>query len=279
MSELYSSKIVDTHVHLWDPDRHTYSWMKDAPDIDKPFLLDDFRQATKGIDVDKIVFMECDAVHWQSIDEMRWISGLSEIDPRIQGIVSGAPIEKGDAVKGILEELCDDMLLRGIRRVCHAKDSDFCLSPNFIKGVQLLSDYDLSFDICTTGFEHWENALKLVAPCPNVSFMGDHIGIPTFKEGMTDPWRSFITDMAAMPNTVCKFSGCYATNDEISPFIDHVMDSFGTKRVVYGGDWPVSTLSTTYKGWVETASELLESYSASEKEDIFYNNAVSFYKL
>ena len=101
-----------------------------------------------------------------------------------------------------------------------------------------------------------------------------------------EPWDSFIRKLAALPNTWCKVSGLVNeaewkawTPNDLQPYLDHVLECFAPGRVVFGGDWPVCTLASTYGQWFDTLSDVVSRYSDDEKRQLFYDNAVDFYRL
>ncbi len=285
MAEL---SVVDTHLHVWDPGKLKYSWLEEIPQLNKPHLLSDYRQATKGIPIERMVFVQCECDFEQYQQETNWVTELAQEDPRIQGIISWAPLERGEDVRDELQQLAANKLVKGIRRIIQFESDDaFCLQPDFVRGVQLLATFDLHFEICIKGDQQCANTLELVRQCPNVRFILDHIGKPDIKEKRREPWDSFIRELAALPNTCCKISGLVNeaewnawTPDDLQPYLDQVLDCYGVGRVMYGGDWPVSTLASTYDQWFETLSETIGSrYSDDEHRQLLHDNAVDFYRL
>ncbi|HXW00022.1 MAG TPA: amidohydrolase family protein [Anaerolineae bacterium] len=277
--------IVDTHVHLWDPNHISYPWLAGAPAINRPFVLEDFRAASAGLNVEKIVFMECDAAAEDGLKEAAWVSSLAREEPRIQGIIAFAPLERGEGVRGYLDQLVKDSLVKGVRRLIQSERPGFASQPDFVKGVQCLPAYNLSFDLCLRHYQ-LADTLKLVEQCPGVFFILDHIGKPDIKSQLFDPWRAEIKALARFSNTYCKISGLVTeadlenwTRQDLKPYIDHVIEVFGPDRIIYGGDWPVSTLATTYRTWVETLDWATEDLSDAERHKLFYENAISFYRL
>jgi L-fuconolactonase len=278
--------IVDTHLHLWDPGYLRYPWLDEIPMLNRPHLLDDYDRATGPVQVEKMVFLQCEADFAQFMAEAEWVTGLAQTDPRIAGMVPWAPLEKGEGAKMDLERLAANPLVKGVRRIIQFEpDIDFCLRPDFVRGVQLLADYNLSFDICIN-HKQLANTIKLVAQCPNVPFILDHIGKPDIKNHLLDPWRQEIEKLAGFPNVWCKMSGLVTeadhanwTRDDLKPYIDHVIDTFGFDRVMYGGDWPVATQATTYPRWVETLEWAVQGCSTAELHKLFHDNAIAFYRL
>jgi L-fuconolactonase len=205
------------------------------------------------------------------MEEAEWVTGLAQDDPRIQGLVPWAPLEKGDGAKAALEKLADNRLVKGIRRIIQFEDDiEFCLQPDFIRGLQALPDYGLSFDICINPMQ-LANTIKMVAQCPDVPFVLDHIGKPDIKNQILEPWQREIRTLAGFPNVWCKLSGLVTeadhanwTRDDLKPYIDQVIECFGFERVVFGGDWPVATQASDYPRWVETLAWAVSGASETE---------------
>ena len=278
--------IVDTHLHVWDPQLLRYSWLDDVPLLNKPYLLEDYDRACGPINVGKMVFLQAEVDSHLFMDEAEWVNSLADQDSRLGGIVPWAPLENGDAVGPVLEKLAAKPRIKGIRRIIQFEpDIEFCLQPSFIEGVQLLPRYNLSFDMCIAHFQ-MANTIKMVAQCPNVQFVLDHIGKPDIKNNLMDPWRAEIKTLSEFPNVCCKISGLVTeadhqhwTRDQLKPYIDHVIECFGFDRVMYGGDWPVAYQATEYPRWVETLLWAVEGCSEGELKKLFHDNAAAFYRL
>lgn len=278
--------IVDAHVHLWDPGRLRYPWLDDLPTLNKAYLLPDYRTASQSQQVEKLVFIQCEAEFAQFMDEAEWIGRLAEQNPQIAAIVPWAPIETGDAVRSALHRLVENPRVTGVRRVLQSEpDLDFCLRPDFVKGVRALADYGLSFDICITHIQ-LENVIRLVRQCPNVRFILDHIGKPDIQNHILDPWRAHITALAELENVCCKVSGLVTEADlagwmqqDLKPYIDHVVTCFGFDRVMFGSDWPVVVLAASWERWVNTLLGALAGVSQADLAKVFRDNATAFYRL
>ena len=182
--------------------------------------------------------------------------------------------------------LAENSKVKGVRRLIQSEpDLDFCLRPDFVRGVQSLPRYGLSFDLCVTHLQ-LANTIALVRQCPKVRFVLDHIAKPDIKKGLLDPWRAELRELSRLENVWCKMSGLATEADhsgwkpgDLRPFIDHVMDCFGVDRVMFGGDWPVSTLATDYPRWVKTVDDALNGCSADELHRVYVRNAEAFYRI
>jgi L-fuconolactonase len=130
------------------------------------------------------------------------------------------------------------------------------------------------------------DVLRLVEQCPEIHFVLDHLGKPDAKTPLFEPWAGQITELARFPKVYCKLSGLVTeadhqkwTREGVKPYIDHALQAFGPNRVMYGGDWPVSLLATTYREWVETLRWATADRSTNDHHKLFYRNAQRYYKL
>ncbi len=276
--------IVDTHVHLWDPGVLRYPWLEEGPpSLAKPHVLADYRTAHGQINIEALVFVQCGG--YDGVAEADWVASLARDDSRIKGIVAEAPINNVGEINCVLEKLADNQLVKGIRHVLEGESIEFCLQPNFIKGVQMLEEFGFSFDICIR-HPQLANSIEMVKQCPNIQFILDHIAKPDIKKHIFKPWRREIKMLSEIPNVVCKISGLATeadaenwTRDNLKPYIDHVIGCFGFERVMYGSDWPVSTLATDYPRWVDTLKWAVRDHSDDEINKLFHDNAIHFYRL
>ena len=278
-------KIIDSHIHFWNLSYLRYQWLDNLPEINKTYLPADLHKSSMGWDMEKLVFVQAGALPEQGLDEAKWVTELAQDDARIQGIVAFSALENGESERATLEQLATMPLVKGVRRLIQSEASGFSVQPNFIKGVQMLPEYNLSFDICIK-HRQLPDTIELVRQCPNVSFVLDHIGKPDIASGLLDPWREDIKKLAAFDNVQCKISGLVTEADidnwtpvELQPYIDHVLDCFGIDRVMYGGDYPVVELAAYYARWVQTALDAVIGLSDNEKDKLFYDNANAFYRL
>ncbi len=277
--------IIDTHLHLSDPSRISYTWINSAPALNRPFTIDDYREACGDVEVEAMVFMEVDPNVDDRQEEIDFVCEVAATEPRLKGMIAQAPLERGAAIRPELENLANNPLIKGVRRLLQDEDVDFCLGASFIEGVRQLPDFGIPFDICIF-HRHLANVVKMVQQCPDVQFILDHIGKPGIKDGLLEPWKSDLKDLAALPNVMCKISGMTTeadmenwTRDDLRPYFDHVIECFGFDRVVYGGDWFVASLATTYPRFVETLDWAVAGCSDEELKKLYRDNAQKFYQI
>ena len=278
-------QIVDTHQHLWDLDLFRYSWLDSLPQLNRSFRMPDYLEAAKGLNVMKSVHLEADVDAPYMLDETRHLLALAhQPDNPLEGIVACGRPESKD-FKSYLDKIAGHPKLKGIRRVLHTQPDDVGQGATFINNVAALSGYGLSFDICVLA-RQLPIAIKLASKCPDVVFILDHCGVPQVKERNLDPWRSYIAEIASFPNVSCKISGLVAyadperwTAEDLRPFVEHTIASFGWDRVLFGSDWPVCTLSASYQQWVEALQSITQKAGELNQRKLFCENAIRVYRL
>ena len=279
--------IVDAHVHLWNPEQFSMPWLADIPRLNRPYGLQDYREQTQGLPIIVMVYVEVGVEPQEALREAHYVAGLAREEPRLQVIVAAAPVERGVAVREHLASLVAiSPLIKGVRRNLQDEaEPDFCLHPDFVAGVRLLAEYNLSFDLC---IKHWQlpYVTELVRRCPDTAFILDHLGKPGIKQQLLDPWQVDLRALAELPNVVCKISGMVTEADhegwqptDLEPFINVVLDAFGEERVLFGSDWPVALLASPYHRWYETLEALTAGLPVSARRKLWAGNAQRFYRL
>ena len=274
---------IDSHVHFWDQRTLPYSWLGEVPAIAGPHTPEDLQSEAAPHLPAQIVFVECGAP-W--LDEVKWIEQLAAREPRITGIVAKVVMDAGPVTTAAIAELGRHPLVRGVRHnIQDEADPRCCLSAEFVSGVRQLSTAGLSFDLCCRHHQ-LPIVIELVCRCPDTRFILDHFGKPGIKAGLLDPWREDIRALAALPNVTCKLSGLITeadhsawTIDQLRPYVNHVLATFDTSRVLFGGDWPVAKLAGAYPRWLDTARQLVSHVSPAGQEAIFAGNARRAYRL
>lgn len=288
------TSFVDTHLHCWDRTQVPYPWLDGYPAIAGRHTPAELRAEISGGDgarfPDKIVIVEGDCDRARAFDEVRAAEALAASEPAdektIAGIVAFAPMDRGDETIAALDRLRARPLLRGVRHLIQGEaDPDFCRRPAFIAGVRAAGERGLSFDVCVKHHQ-LASVIDLVRECPGTQFILDHAGKPDVRGRRLDPWREQIATLAWFPYVACKLSGLVTeadpaawTIDDLRPYTDHLLARFGARRLMFGGDWPVVKLASSYQRWLDTALTLLSPLPLDEREAIMSSNAQRIYRL
>lgn len=273
---------IDSHVHFWDPTRMPYSWLHEVPSIGTRHVPETLR-AEVGEDLpDNIVFVECGAP-W--LEEVKWVERLAKKEPRIVAIVAQVEMNARAHTSAHIAELRHHPLVRSVRHNFEHEALDYCIQPEFVAGISQLSAAGLSFDLCCK-HPQLPSVIQLVRNCPETNFILDHAGKPGIRAGLLDPWRERIRLLSGLPNVVCKFSGLVTEANhqnwsaaELRPYVDHLLETFGPSRLLFGGDWPVAKLASGYVRWLTTAQGLVARLSAADQAAIFRENAARTYRI
>jgi predicted TIM-barrel fold metal-dependent hydrolase len=277
-------QLIDTHQHLWDPAQFPYAWLAGLPALNRRFDLEDYRAATIGSDIVKTIFMECDVDESFTLAEARHIQTLANRHPSIVGLIASGRPERDD-FRAQLAALAELPALRGMRRVLHTQPDELSQTELFAKNLRLLPAFGLTFDLCVLA-RQLPIALQLAEKCPGVTFILDHCGVPNVKGRALEPWRTDLARLALLPNVNCKVSGLVAYADpakwtvsDLHPWVEYVLAQFGWDRVVWGGDWPVCTLSASLARWVSATQALVAHATTDQRARLFHRNAERIYRV
>ena len=284
--------IIDTHLHIWDFNQLNYSAFKGHPLFGRSYQIEDYQRDCGDLDIEAMVFLECYAdfssTNGQYIEEIKFVEESSKRDPRIKGIVPMAPVEWGSRVETILEEMSSNHpAVKGIRRIIEF-DKDpraLALSGNFIEGVNRLAKFGYHFEINVnhTQMDIVKDFVKMV---PEVRMILDHCGKPGIVEGAIEQYQNDVAELSKHPNLWIKLSDLPVeadhiswTEDDLRPYIDATIESFGFDRTIYAGDYPICLQATTLPRWVEVLDEALSGCSHEELWKFYRENANKFYNL
>jgi predicted TIM-barrel fold metal-dependent hydrolase len=291
--------IIDTHQHLWDLKKFKLPWLKMGGPLDRSYLMKDYLAAAKevaelpvkagqpGVKIARTVYMEVDVTPEQQQAEADYVTAICKEgkSPMVAAIISGRPESEGFAK--YIRPFRDHPYVKGMRRVLHGEGTPagHCLEKAFVQGIRLLGELGLSFDLCVRAAE-LPDFIKLVDACPETRFILDHCGNPDVKVKDQKVWKKDLAEIARRKNIACKVSGIVAsakpgawTADDLAPIVNHVLDSFGPERVVFGGDWPVCTLAASLAQWVGALRSIVSERKIEEQRKLFHDNAVRVYRL
>jgi predicted TIM-barrel fold metal-dependent hydrolase len=275
--------MLDTHQHLVYPDKWPYSWTDGIPALAKRgFRYEDYTKLVEQEGVAGTIFMETspDDPHWRQ--ETKFVYSLAEKPGSlIKGVIANCrPEESG--FQGYVDSVRHKKLV-GFRRILHVVPDDVSRDPGFGENVRWLGKQNLTFDLCFLA-RQLPIAIELATKCDGTQLILDHCGVPDVASGAIDPWRENIRNLAKLPNVACKISGVLAyckpgdaTIDAIRPYVEHCIECFGPDRLVWGSDWPVVVINSSFPQWIRIARQLVAKLSESEQRKILHDNAARIY--
>ncbi len=248
--------------------------------LQRDFSPEDWLQATRGLDVTGCIAVQADP----SETETGYLLGLAESHPQIKGVIGWLDLCSEDLPQR-LEYYSQQTRLKGLRHIVQAEAPGFMSQQAFRAGISLLGDYNLVYEILIYAPQLGE-AMELVRAFPKQRFILDHLGKPDIKNDGFDAWSGSFAALAKQENCWCKLSGMVTEADwhtvttaDLEPYAEHALECFGPGRLLYGSDWPVCRLAAPYPEVFSMARELTAGLSATERQRVFYDNAVSFYNL
>jgi L-fuconolactonase len=273
--------LIDSHLHLWDPAALAYPWLAAEPALNRAYLLSDLEPGAHPVDGFIVVEAGC----WQGAAELELLGRLAKRWPCIRGIVAQVPLEQGLGAAPVLAVAAGDPCTVGVRRNVQEEPPGFMVADSFLAGVRLLQAYGLPFDACIR--EHQLTELtELVDRCPDVTFVLDHLGKPAIARRRREPWFADLAALARRPNVMAKLSGLTTEADrerwrpgDIAPYLTHAIEVFGPHRCMFGSDWPVATLATTYQRWVDLVRDVIAGLPADDRAAILAGTARRVYHL
>jgi L-fuconolactonase len=278
--------IVDSHVHLYDPAQLPIPWVAGTA-LDARHSLAEYREQTGCAQIAAIVYVQVEVAAAFGLVEAHWVAERAREDERIQAIVAWAPLEFGDRLRAYLDRLvATGPLVKGVRRLIQAEaDPGFALQPGFVRGVQLLGEYGLSFDLGVRAHQ-LPAAAELARRCPQTMFMLDHLAFPPIAAGELQPWGDDLARLAELPNVSAKLSGLATSADhqrwaadDLAPYVAHALTVFGEERVAFGSDWPVLLRAASYCRWVEVLDALTAQLTPAARRKLWATNAARFYRM
>jgi L-fuconolactonase len=273
---------IDSHHHLWRYNKQQYDWIGAGEKaIAHDFLPSDLQAEIASCGIAATVVVQAR----QSLTETEWLLATAAQYDFIRAIVGWAPIAD-TSFTATLERLGEHRKLKGLRHVIQSEpDDEFILRADFNAGIKALTPSGLTYDILIYE-KHLPAAIKFVDRHPNQIFVLDHIAKPRIAEKLLEPWRSNLCELAKRGNVYCKLSGMVTEADwrswsaaDLRPYADSVLEAFGPARLMFGSDWPVCLLATTYKRWFDTARDFMSQLSFAEQSLVFGQVAAKVYSL
>jgi L-fuconolactonase len=287
-----SLRTIDTHVHVWDAAALTYPWLASEPALRPRYGIADL--GSEGNRLAGLVVVEAGCRPDLALAEVAWVKSQAARWPVIRGMVAQAPLERGpDGLADLAGYLVGDgRHVVGVRRNAQDEPPGFMVHERFVAGVNALAKFSLPFDACIREYQLRE-LTELADRAPAVVIVLDHLGKPDIRthgaasrSRATHAWFADLADLAQRQNVVVKLSGLATEADherwrerDIAPYLTHAIEVFGPDRCLFGSDWPVATLATTYERWRDLVEAVIADFPATARADILAGTAQRVYRL
>jgi L-fuconolactonase len=273
---------IDAHHHLWSYNPEEYPWMSDRMDVlRRDFEIGELQTLANAHSVLGTVAVQAR----QTLAETDWLLDIAERTPLLRGVVGWVPLISPDLERD-LERLRARPILKSVRHVLHDEpDPNYMLCTDFNAGIRLLERYDLRYDLLIFA-EHLPQTIEFVDRHPNQIFVLDHIAKPRIADGEIATWSKQISALSERQNVFCKISGMITeaiwqrwSEAQLEPYFDTILSAFGSSRLMFGSDWPVLTLASSYACWIDIVGRMIQRLSGAEAEDIMWRTAQRVYGL
>ncbi len=274
---------IDSHQHFWRYEPAEYGWIDDRmASLRRDWLPPEAQREMASAGFDACVAVQAR----QTLEETHWLLALADAHPFIAGVVGWIDLQAPD-VRRQLELLAGHAKLVGLRHIVQSESDDrFLLRPAFERGLGLLEEFGLAYDLLVYS-RHLPAAVEAASRFPGQRFVLDHLAKPDIRgAGALDSWARDLRKLAACGNVWAKLSGLVTEADwtgwtpqQLRPYLDVAFDCFGPDRLMIGSDWPVCTVAADYGRTMAVVVDYLADRPASEREAVLGGNAQRFWNL
>jgi L-fuconolactonase len=267
---------VDAHHHIWRLERGDYHWLRPSLPIYRDYDLDDLRPLLS--DISATVLVQAAATEAETaflLESARDSGGL------VRAVVGWMDLATSGAADRVFQ-LSGETLLRGLRPMLQdISEVGWILRPEVRPALAAMSHAGLSLDLLIKP-RHLPLIPELAQRHPDLRLVIDHGAKPAIAERAFEPWASDIARVARESNAFCKLSGLVTeagpiwTEDDIRPYIIHLLECFGPQRLMWGSDWPVVDMAGGYTKWRAVAETCVPAQAAAA---VFGETAQTFYRF
>jgi|SRR5215472_8102267 len=277
-----TSAVIDSHQHFWEVGRFDYPWL--SPDLGvlyRDYLPVDLEPVLKRNGVGRTVLVQAS----NSLSETRWLLSLADRFEFIAGVVGWVDLTSPEAGQQ-LAEFKTQPKFRGVRHLVESEaDDNWLAQESVLKGLRMLSDRGVSYDLLVQT-RHLPQVKTVARACPDLLLVIDHMAKPPIQSGQLQPWARALREAADFPNVWCKLSGLVTEAnltswqpEDLRPFVEVALECFGPRRMIFGSDHPVCLRAAEYDRVLGTFQTLLADLSEADRNAVFRENAIAFYRL
>lgn len=279
--------IVDSHQHFWDPAKVDYPWLvPEYGPIYRAFDPAELGPQLVAAGIDRTVLVQA-ANSYADTDSML---AQAAAHAWIGAVVGWLPLEDAAESARVLDETyAADPWFKGVRHLNHEEaDPDWLVRPAVMDGLKVLEERGLVYEVVAVHPLHLPHVPALASACPDLAIVIDHLAKPPIASGDYGAWQADLLAAAEFPNVRAKVSGLntaahwgnWSAADLVEP-VGFALEVFGSKRLMFGSDWPVALLAGDYaRVWTETNSVLDRlGVGDADRAAILGGNAASLYGI
>jgi predicted TIM-barrel fold metal-dependent hydrolase len=283
---------IDSHVHFYDLQhpRLEYGWLQPGvkhhileaiePIQAQRYWADDWIAESRFANVVKSIHVECAVGTPDPVEETRWLQAFADRLGHPHGIVAEVHLAHPDA-EAVIERHMAFANLRGVRDF---GQGDYELDPFWRRGFAHLCQHDLVACLDSRP-ERYRNVKDLAMAFPDTIISLDHAGLPLRRDGeYLDLWRRELASLAEAPNVIVKISALGMgdprwTVDSLRPLVLYCIETFGVERTIFGTNWPVDRLFSSYPDVVNAYAEIIGGFSIAEQTAMFSANVERTFRI
>ncbi|HAI06817.1 L-fuconolactonase [Pantoea sp. AN62] len=272
---------VDSHQHFWRYTAQDYRWINDDMGLLKQdFLPQTLRPILQRHDVQKTVLVQARC----SLEETRWLLDIAGQTDFVAAVTGWIDLRDADLPQQ-LERLAHP-LLRGFRHPVQDEPypAHWLADPAINAGIRQLQQREYLYELLVT-HHHLAEAVEFAQRHDQHFLVLDHFGKPDLTLGASH-WKQQVAPLKALKHVSCKLSGLLTeprpaglSADDLLPFFDAALEIFGSERLMFGSDWPVSLLAGADENPWQLWQPAIAKLSAAEQAAIYGGNACSLYRL
>jgi L-fuconolactonase len=273
---------IDAHQHFWRPSRGDYGWLtREAhPAICRELLPQDLAPLLEDAGIEATVLVQAAP----TVAETEYLLSLAAETTFVAGVVGWADFESADAARQI-ETMASNSTLIGLRPMLQDLDDDgWILRPAITPALDAMQTVGLRLDALVTP-RHLPHLARFLSARPDFKVVIDHGAKPAIASGEIDAWATQMRDIAGAAGAYCKLSGLVTEaaphwrEEDLRPYVDVLLESFGPSRLMWGSDWPVVNEAGGYAAWRSAAEALTVGSDHAERDMIFGGAAQAFYGI
>jgi L-fuconolactonase len=278
--------VLDAHHHLWDPSTRVYPWMRrpGLEPLQRPYGLADLREVTEVAGVRWTVLVQTVSDEAETHEFLDAAAGSGGLVAGVVGWVDLCAEDVADRLAELRSVPGGERLVGARHQVEDEPDVDWLGLAEARRGVAAVAAAGLVYDLLVRP-DQLRSATRLADALPHARFVLDHGAKPPVGRPEWPRWADLVAELGRRDNVVCKLSGLFtevpsgAALDDVTPSVEHLLGCFGPDRLMFGSDWPVSTLAAPYPEVVRRTSDLIHVLSPDERRAVLVGTAARTYGL
>lgn len=274
---------VDAHQHYWKVERGDYGWLTPSTGLlYADYMPEQLEETLAAYGFQRTIVVQAAP----TVEETEFMLDLYDQHESIIGVVGWLELDApAEQFAETFARLRRHEGFVGFRPMLQDLPDPWILRPRVMRNLERIVRDGFPLDLQLRP-RHLPYMLEVMETYPTLTAVIDHAAKPFIAEGVLDPWREQMAEIAEYPNVMCKLSGLVTEADqtawrwkELAPYVRHVVSVFGPDRIMYGSDWPVCLTTCSYEDVHDALVKALPPELPPEAHaDLFGGNAIRFYK-